>query len=193
MSASVTPEGLLHIFYSIEGLAFDLLQKGFFIRGAVVKGNVYHDDEMVFGKALLQAYKLESEVVRFPRVMITRDIVKDIEKYSQHPSWGSNFKDRLNQSDDGPFFLNVLREIAEDIRRELGRDSRVTAEEDDMLRMYGDIGKQIQRRFNDAIDNPNHFEKVQWFAAYWNRTIPKGVVGLNHIEGPGVTPRYWKG
>ena len=54
-----------------------LLQRGYFIRGALVKGPLYHDDKMIFGEALVRAYQLESEVVRYPRVMVTRDVWLD--------------------------------------------------------------------------------------------------------------------
>ena len=32
---------------------------------------------MIFGEALVRAYQLESEVVRYPRVMVTRDVWLD--------------------------------------------------------------------------------------------------------------------
>jgi hypothetical protein len=31
--------------------------------------------------------------------------------------------------------------------------------------------QQIQRRFDEATDEPQHFEKVQWFARYWNLVL----------------------
>lgn len=55
LSAAKRPVGLLHIFYSLQYLCMTLLSKGYFARGAVVKGRIYHDDNMVFGDALVRA------------------------------------------------------------------------------------------------------------------------------------------
>ena len=72
------PTAWCAIIHSINQLAVDLLKQGFFIRGALVKDFLYHDDKTVFGQALLRAYNLERSVVRFPRVMVTREVVEDI-------------------------------------------------------------------------------------------------------------------
>ena len=42
------------------------------MRGAIVKGKLYHDDQIVFGSALVRAYELESTVVNFPRRFLSR-------------------------------------------------------------------------------------------------------------------------
>lgn len=49
---------------------------GFFIRGAVTIGEVYHDDRSVFGPALVWAYELESKVAQNPRIIIDPDIAE---------------------------------------------------------------------------------------------------------------------
>ncbi len=62
------------------------------------------------------------------------------------------------------------------------------------LRPYTGIAGQIQRRFDEATDNPNHFEKVKWFANYWNENVRRwDIAGLERITGPGVDPppAYW--
>jgi hypothetical protein len=52
---------------------------------------------------------------------------------------------------------------------------------------YIGIADQIQRRFDEATDNPRHFTKIKWFANYWNRTIEDwNVDGLRYIIGPGL-------
>jgi hypothetical protein len=52
---------------------------------------------------------------------------------------------------------------------------------------YGDISNQLQRRFDEATDNPTHFEKVKWFANYWNDHVRRwDIDGLNRIRGPGL-------
>ena len=81
LSAATTEAGLSHLFFSLEELSINLLQRGYFVRGAVVKGNLYHDERMVFGSALVEAFKLESEVAHFPRIMVMSDVAGDVWKY----------------------------------------------------------------------------------------------------------------
>lgn len=52
LSTACNAGGLSLLFFSLEMLTLDLLRRGFFIRGGVVKGKLYHDHQMVFGEAL---------------------------------------------------------------------------------------------------------------------------------------------
>jgi hypothetical protein len=36
-------------------------------------------------------------------------------------------------------------------------------------------GGSTKRRFDESRYNPSHFEKVQWFAKYWNETALRWV------------------
>src|SRR5258705_6608072 len=58
ISTRITPEGLLEIINATENLTIDMLLRGYFVRGAIVKGLLYHDDKMVVGEALIRAYQL---------------------------------------------------------------------------------------------------------------------------------------
>lgn len=195
LSAATNAAGLGAIIHSINQLAVDLLKEGFFIRGALVKDLLYHDDKMVFGDALVRAYTLESTVVRYPRVMVTREVVEDIRDIDD-----DTFKVLLRRSDDGPMFVHVLRAIEMSaLPFKLGTQDVVHLKIDDpkfggKLKPYSGIRNQIQRRFDEATDNPNHFEKVKWFANYWNKTVREwDIYGLDRITGPGVDrePAVW--
>jgi hypothetical protein len=47
----------------------------------------------------------------------------------------------------------------------------------------------IQRRFNESVDNPRHFEKVKWFAECWNAVVSsRGALSrLKMIHGVGLS------
>ena len=81
ISTLATGGGLVRLFQVIEALAVDLLKEGYFIRGALTKGTLYHDDTTAFGEALIRTYELENTVARYPRVMITRDVMADINRF----------------------------------------------------------------------------------------------------------------
>jgi hypothetical protein len=48
------------------------------------------------------------------------------------------------------------------------------------------IGGLLQNKFADSMDNPRHFEKVKWFAKYWNETIDNGRLEYRKVLGAGL-------
>jgi hypothetical protein len=120
ISTDCSPPGLLHLLFLLEHLATDVLNKGFLIRGAIVKGRLYHDDSMVFGEALVRAAHLEQEIVRFPRIMIATTLPATW-RFTAMEVNRSHFVDALRQADDGPMYLHVLRFPAKAISDELKR------------------------------------------------------------------------
>ncbi len=57
---------------------------------------------------------------------------------------------------------------------------------------FANMQKLIQKRLNEATDNPRHFEKVQWFARYWQKSVPYGVPMSTDIIGPGMDIMTWR-
>lgn len=182
--------GLIEMLRSIEIMTTKLLSQGYFVRGALVKGLLYHDEKMVFGEALIRAYRLESEVVKYPRVMVTREIALDIEEYKKE-SGAETFDNWLEQADDGPMYVHTLRTYAALIyQTQLGNINK-RPEDKVSLEHFQKIQDLIQQKFDESIDNPRHFEKIQWFANYWNRSIPFGTQSGRSIQGPGLNVATW--
>ena len=50
------------------------LQQGFLLRGGIAVGDIYHDNEVVFGPALNRAYELESQIADYPRVVLDPEV-----------------------------------------------------------------------------------------------------------------------
>ena len=51
---------------------------------------------------------------------------------------------------------------------------------------YSRIAEKVQLRLVESFDNPRHFDKVLWFARYWNKAARP--LGLQLVTGPGVEP-----
>jgi hypothetical protein len=179
--------GLTHLFKAIETLAIDLLKEGYLIRGALVKGKLYHDDQMVFGDALVRAYDLESTIARYPRVMVTRDIIEEINQSTRgfFREQRQQYEIYLEQADDGPHYVHVLRNVASEISRI--QNLNLPPEKQHSLEEYENMRDTIQKRLAESVDNPRHFEKVQWFARYWNKCSPYLLV-----TGPGMDVFTWR-
>jgi hypothetical protein len=165
--------GLDNLFFALEMLAFILLLDGYFVRGGITRGRLYHDDNMVFGEALIEAYRLESQIARFPRIIIPQNVFEDLKGYDRGDLLGY-----IRQSQDGPRYLHVLNRV-----ERLRKADKIlkTDVSDEFVR----VSQQISKRFSESVDNPNHFEKVQWFAKYWNSCLPASTDPLR-IHGPGL-------
>lgn len=194
MSSAVNAAGLGHLYHALIDLTYDLLHEGFFIRGAIVKGRLYHDDQMVFGEALVRAYLLERDVVRYPRIMIASEVIADLQNYLATAPNGF-LSEKLQQANDGPYFLDTLKAFADDAYYATENIAKAKDDKDDEaieearweLSPLADVRDKIQQRFLEAVDDPRRFEKVQWFAAYWNRSVGRANAELI-VQGPGTLP-----
>jgi hypothetical protein len=180
ISTVPTPEGLMMLIGSLNQLTFNLLLEGYFVRGAIVRGCLYHDDEMIFGEALVRAYDLETTVVKYPRIMVHTPVLNSLPAGVPADSCKSNFR----PSEDGPMYLHVLSRMNYDLEVMADRpDIDPTTDQ-----KYNDIRDKLYRRYLDAIDNPAHFEKAKWFARYWNETLPRKRYQEMRVRGPGLDP-----
>ena len=57
------------------------LDKKIFLRGGISLGSMYFSDMFVWGKALVDAYRLESDIAIFPRVVIDKNIIKSVDSH----------------------------------------------------------------------------------------------------------------
>ncbi len=190
ISTAVSRHGLVEILRAPEVLTGSLLRRGFFLRGALVKGSLYHDDKMIFGDALVRAYQLESELVRFPRVMVTRDVLLDYQRYIEEEGDSGSLANWLKQAADGPWFVHTLRATEMFVWKTLHENVGQLPGHASNLRDYASVQDLIQERLDASIDNPQHFEKVLWFADYWNRSMPYGLFGKK-IVGPRLNQITW--
>jgi hypothetical protein len=175
ISTTPTQKGLAEIFRALQSLAVDLLVEGYFVRGAVVRASLYHDDRMVFGSALIQAYSFESEVAKYPRIIVAREVREDMVRFAAKSKNLNSFPkiDCLRQSSDGPMYLDVLQPVVSLFKKKEHPFEDLSPEEKTNHRRYLGIRDKIQERFEESMDTPRHFEKVRWFARYWNDVIPQ--------------------
>jgi hypothetical protein len=194
ISTLVQDTALIHLLIAIENLAIELLKEGYLIRGALVKGKLYHDDQMVFGEALLRAYELETTTVRFPRVMITREVMQDIDRYCSGllKERRDQYDLHVQQADDGPHYVHVLRNVQSEVARLQTENINLPPDKQHLLADFAALQSVIQKRLNEATDNPRHFEKVQWFARYWQQCVPYGAPTFTPLTGPGMDIVTWR-
>lgn len=96
---------------SIYWLINEILWDGFLTRGAIVIGDLYHDEKIVFGPALNEAYRLESKVAIYPRVIFTKNTIEEGLKTSLYGDVNEDIKylkQIVSEDEDGLFFINNL-------------------------------------------------------------------------------------
>lgn len=84
-----------------------LLQHNILTRGSITYGDLYIDDLMVWGAALLDAYNLENNIAKFPRVVISENVVKIVSSITDVPE-ELLFINNIIKDSDGLLFLNYL-------------------------------------------------------------------------------------
>ena len=93
-------------------IQIDFLANGWLTRGGITAGSFFIDETMVWGKALVDAYQLESTVAYFPRVIVAPILAEklDLSKLVVQDK-NKRFSRFLKYSNDGFFFVDFLRGV----------------------------------------------------------------------------------
>lgn len=70
-------DSLLFLIWACYRIQYELLKfdTPIFIRGGIVKGNIYMKDNVVFGPGLTKAYLLEEQNAKYPRIILTKETI----------------------------------------------------------------------------------------------------------------------
>ena len=92
----------------VQRYQFRMALNGFFVRGALTEGLICLTDEIVFGPALVEAYRLESKTSIVPRVVITELLYGLLRQPSAGQARPSDAADLICRDIDGWSFINYL-------------------------------------------------------------------------------------
>lgn len=84
-----------------------LIKKGFLCRGAIVCGELYHKNGIVFGNGLVEACNNEKTLAKYPRVILDSQTV---EWLANNMSASDDYLRLIKLDKDGARFLNILFE-----------------------------------------------------------------------------------
>jgi hypothetical protein len=98
-------------------LALGLLENGIVTRGAVTVGSLYHQGNIVFGPALVEAYELESRIAVYPRIValpkvygkinLSLAVVHGADWFLKNEPFREDFDGIWHLDVLGPFFMRV--------------------------------------------------------------------------------------
>lgn len=93
----------------------DLLKRGFLCRGGISYGKAVHTESYLFGPAVNKAYRIESDMAIFPRVVVDVDAFEPLhafpdDVFQDYENVYSKTIDRkLPKDTDGQYYVDYLR------------------------------------------------------------------------------------
>lgn len=166
------------LWFTLAWLQFELIKKGFFIRGAVSVGDAYIDEIAVFGNALTDAHHGESVLARDPRIIFTESAVKSIKSYLAYGEQRSSIvKTDVLIDSDGQHFLNYLYYVF------FVRDRDDGGNYEDLLNHK----TVIEEKLKEQQKNPLIWSKYAWAAGYHNYFCDSNS---NSLEGFQIPDEY---
>lgn len=187
ISTNTTENGLIHILHHVEQISFKLLKLGFLCRGGITKGLCYHHDNIVFGPAVIEAYKIEKEEAKYPRTLLSEKVLYD-GKNTISPV-KEVFFNLIREDHDSKYFIHYLRIIR------LFSDSMEREQPRDYLNMLETIKAKIEKELLnvkkiESKDCPNknlkvsEVEKIEWIKDYFESATDRSHLDLLNTEYP---------
>lgn len=134
---------ILEILDKMEELMFT--SKALFVRGAVVVGDLHFSYNFVYGKALLQAYQLESKVAIYPRIIVDKSAFQLIK--------GENLP--VVQDEDGQYFYDYIQFC-------------ILANKVNWLRKIKTFKFNVLLNINNNSTSSTVLNKMEWAVNYYN-------------------------
>lgn len=153
-----TEHGLMHLLHHVAKVGYYLARLGVLYRGGIAGGLVYHDNQQVFGPAVIEAYQIE-QMAACPRVLLSPTVVK-AGRAAEEPI--CTVFGRLTRTDcDGGVFVHYLRVL------------RMIADSDgptpnDVLLLQNRIRAVIDQQLQRFEKSSAEWTKWDWFNSYFN-------------------------
>lgn len=167
-----TQGDLVDLIDGVSELCALLMCSGVSVRGAVVLGQVFEEENIIFGPGLIDAYKKESAAANYPRVLVSNDIyeVSQAIKYAVG-GWSEPqcLADRIRRDFDGLYHVNWLIDIHNIVGPSPKKGIPTHLPID-----YERIKSVVQHWLNEEKERIDIQSKWQWFANYFNEVILLG-------------------
>lgn len=115
---ALMPGGGFHVLMDLVYICNDLLGIGIPVRGGVTVGQLIHDEQKCFGPAMVEAYTMESEKAKYPRIIIDQSVLEyDLSKPGEANTveYEAEYLSGIIKKDyrDGQYFLDYMRQCNE--------------------------------------------------------------------------------
>jgi hypothetical protein len=142
-----------------------LIEKGILFRGGLTIGNIIHNDNgTVFGQALIDAYQLETKSAKYPRIVLSDKLIRDLNypietKRDRYP-----YHQYIDRFEDGciGFHQMIYYQVIESW-------AEMTSEK--LTSSLANVRKTIIDGLDNSFENPDVFEKYKWLKDQYNSLI----------------------
>jgi hypothetical protein len=131
---------------------------GFFLRGDVAVGDLYMDENIVFGPALVEAYEAERSAARDPRIILAQSAIQAMNTHLQrYPEVRRSPQfDEVLRDADSQLFVNYLYDVVQ-------FESDMGSPETRFLEQHRQI---VSERLRTFAAQPRIWSKYYWAACY---------------------------
>ena len=133
-----------------------LLEIGALTRGGLTKGKLYHKDGVLFGRGLIDAYYLERDVSKVPRIAVNPDVAMEWREAYGDPKGLVALKDMIRQDQDGVWFIDLFH-FPENDSIDKGT-----------YNFFSRTGTVLNRLLNESDVGLSEWSKVVWLANQYN-------------------------
>lgn len=160
LSTEPTEQGLIHLLHHVGKIGFNLVKLKCLCYGYITMGPVYHDNDVLFGPAFIDAYTYIEEDKKEPyaRVVLGEDVVEL--GLSADPPVDTVFKRFTRKDDYDKYYANILRVLRMYMDMEGGPPPevrKICSEIEDHLAM------ELERLFGEEKKRI----RVEWFKKYF--------------------------
>ncbi|MEX0723503.1 MAG: hypothetical protein WD053_06490 [Gracilimonas sp.] len=98
----------------IMQIVVNFILKGYLVRGGITYGKLLHEENIVFGPAMISAYELESKIAIYPRIIFDKELVEELINNGDF-ALKSLFNDEIEstyfwkEDFDGKYYLNYMK------------------------------------------------------------------------------------
>jgi hypothetical protein len=160
LSCSVQRGGCRWAISQAAFLGVMCIRRGYLPRGVITIGRLIHDDAVLFGAGLINAYNMERSAVHEPRIAVDAPVMTQIRNEFALAGQIGEVASFVRNRGSGDF-VHLLGEKWPFLTAEVG---------DETSDMFDELRQMLPLRYSNAQDDRQR-SKIEWMSEYVNDTI----------------------
>lgn len=140
------------------------LAYNFLVRGSLVSGDLYIDGTFVYGKALLDAYNLETNIAVYPRIIIKKE---DVAEFMQCDS----LIGYIGKDSSGISYINSFDKYFEIVKKDITKEDVKT------------LSDNLKKKKSEMVDY-RYYSKIYWLINEFNNFCERKIFKDCRINFP---------
>jgi hypothetical protein len=141
-----------------------------FMRGAITVGNIYHEQDIVFGSALVEAAILEKDVAKNYRCVIKKEHLDEI---ANMKNCNTNIIEGFfHESNNSIYYFDYLYRFLIEVENMAERNYNI----DEYKAVLARLGAYLKEAKNNEMFNDSVKKKYVWMYDYYHATLQRGIM-----------------